>query len=361
MFIFKRHIALGLKNTCEQLARLPLAKHVFRNLGDWLCGPFVTFFSLNRVVKDSLVLSQGLLTNRYAIDVASLREKLCYINRFQRFVSLAEALARLKGEVPLEKSVSVLVLESPYQKTIETLKPLLCELELPVVTLLSVNSLQTGQMPWYDELAYWLQTTRKTSIQATFLDRGTELSTPNQKIASYFYLLAHLNHCQPSALRKRLTQLQECLEVFSRPDGENAVASPEFLHSLSLNSLFSFASAGFYCWPLFDISEGEASHEIMGVKNEISSLINARLEPVFFPAAGYLQTSAHHWPDLIFNAGFEACISETSGLARPGDNLFHLPMMPIHSPAGEGFEILGVKTAIDELALEPNSLGDRFF
>lgn len=343
----------GVKTAFEYLARLPFTKTLLHRLSELARGRSVAFFSLHRLLGDTVDLQDHPhFLNKTALTVKEARHFLTQIGKTLPFVSLVEALEYLKGNQVLERSVAVLLIEAPYRETLKNLVPLVDELNVPFAISLGSHSLNTGEPPWMDEVIFKVISTPKEELVANFIDRSFALTSTQERVWAANHLVENLSLCNQKMLQARLHHLRELLHETALPPRSERIASIPELLKLAAHPHISFVVAGFYQMPIFELNSAEAHREIMGAKEELSSLFGEALVPVFIYPVGLIKSKSLELITMMIEGGYIAAITRTIGLARPGDNMFCLPCLPLGLAAKNAqFELQGLSEAIDEFLL----------
>lgn len=342
----------GIKTAFEYLSKLPLSKSLLHRLSEAARGKYIAFFSLHRIL-DEIDVGHPHFMNRTAITYKQAQRLLTHINHRLPFVSLVDSLEYLKGQRPMAHSLAVLLIEVPYVKTMKLIRPLLEEYRIPATVILNTDSVVDGHMPWTDEITYRIGSTTKKELSLTFLDRSFLLNTAADRMAAASHVIEHLRQRNPDIIKTRMKQIQEALpEVAVYPVSER-ICTMHQLEKIALNPLFSFASAGKYRLPFFDISLEDAQSEIVDAMMELRAALGRSLAPVFYCSLGIDKRKERDVINLMMSHGLEANIGRTVGVCRPGDNLFRLHRLPfIESSKGfEQYELQGLSDAIDEFLM----------
>lgn len=344
----------SIKRAFEYVAKLPFSKRLLHKISEKARGHCIAFFSLHRVIDESqLFLQHPHFQNRTAITPRQAHKLLTHINQRLPFISLAESLEYLKGNQKMNRSHAVLLVEVPYVQTARQLNPILEDVRIPVTYVLDTESVQSGQMPWMDEIAYRLGVTTKKAITVTFIDRSFSLATPHARAQAAHHLIDHLSHATPATLIMRMTELREALAETAVPPVSERICTVEQLEKMALNPIFSFASAGRLRLPFSDIALHDAQKEIVASKQELGGMFNRAFVPVFFYPMGSDKRQTKDIVRMLIDSGYHAGITRNFGVCRPGDNMFRLLRLPLALGVRsfEQFELQGLSDAIDEFLL----------
>jgi hypothetical protein len=344
----------SIKRAFEYLAKLPFTKNILHKLSEKARGHYIAYFSLHRVLEESPQnIHHPHLLNRSAISPKKAHRLLTYINQRLPFVALADSIELLKGNQRMNRSFAVLLIEVPYLQTIRQLIPMLEEMRIPATIIINTDSLLDGQMPWMDEIVFRIGNTSQKEISVNFIDRAFSLATMQDRMRAAQHFIDHLSNISPSSLRIKLDQLRHALsEVAIYPVSER-ICTAQQLEKVALNPLFSFACAGRFRLPFFDISQEEAEKEIVSAQQILFSMFSRSVNPVFFYPLGADRKHQAMIQRIFLDNGLEAAIGSGFGVCRPGDNMFRLLRLPLtNSVRGfEQFELQGLSDAIDELLL----------
>lgn len=344
----------SLKNSFEYFSRLPFTKSLLHRLNEKARGHSIVFFSLHRVLESSTsTMHHPHFLNRSAVLVHKAHSLLQKLNQRLPFISLADSLRYLQGKRSLHRSHAVLLIEAPYEQTVQLLHPLLEEMRIPATYILDTWSLEHGHMPWADEILYRLGTTNETEICAPFVDRVFALKNAGDRLKAARYFIENFCHKNPELLLSRMTTLREILSPATMLPSSERMATTLELEKIALNPLFSFASAGQCRLPFFDISLEDLEQEIVMAKDRLAEQFNRAFVPVFFNSFG---ADKKLYPDImkiLIDSEHQASISHHLGVARPGDHMFRLPRLSlaIGLKNFEQYELQGILDLIDEFLL----------
>ena len=100
-------------------------------------------------------------------------------------------------------------------------------------------------------------------------------------------------------------------------------------------------------------SFADAHAEIVDGMNELRSLFNRSLLPVFFYRSSSGTRHDKEMIKLMMDNGIVAAIEQTLGVCRPGDNMFRLRCLPFSAATKsiEQFEVQGLFDALDEVLM----------
>jgi peptidoglycan/xylan/chitin deacetylase (PgdA/CDA1 family) len=348
------HSQSSIKNALEYLIKFPFMKNVLHKLSQAVRGKCIVYFSLHRVLEDSeKSIIHPHFINKTAITHKQAHRLLTHIAYRLPFISLRDSIEYLKGNMTLNRSHAVLLIEVPYAQTIKEILPILEELRIPATFILNTESIYDGQMPWMDEIVFRLGSTNKKEISVNFIDRSFNLLNSTDRIAAANHFIAHISHSNPNTLRTRLNQLRETLSEIAIPPSSERICTHKQLEKISSNPLVSFACAGQYRLPFFDISLKDAKKEIIDAKNELNAMFNKACLPVFFYPLGFSKRRNKDLVRLMMDNGYFSAIGRDFGVCRSGDNMFHLPRLPLaYGVKGfERFELQDFSDAIDEFLL----------
>jgi hypothetical protein len=215
------------------------------------------------------------------------------------------------------------------------------------------HSLKTGEPPWTDEVFFRVLTTTKEELLPNFMDRAFKLSTSADRLLAANHLTDNLIHCSSRLFPARLSSLRAMLhETALLPRSERIASLPE-LFKFAEAQKASLLMSGQNLAAIFEQNPAEAHLSLMTAKEELLSMVGESLLPVFFYPLSLTKYRRQELSKLMLLGGFEAAISNSTGLARPGDNMFRLPCLPLNceSPGFSQFELQGVADAIDEFLL----------
>lgn len=344
----------SIKKALSYVAKLPFSKRLLHKLSEKARGHCVVYFSLHRLLNENAAnLNHPHYRDQTAITPKQAHKLLKHIHQRLPFISLIQSLDYLKGIQKMNRSHAVLLVEVPYVQTMRLLNPILEELRIPATFVLDTQSIESGQMPWMDEISFRLGTTTQEEFMVTFIDRSFSLATPIARMDAAHHVIDNLSHASPATLIMRMEELRKVLSETALPPMGERISTPEQLVKLAHNSLFSFACAGHLRLPLTLTTISDAHKEIISSKNQLSSMFENAFAPVFFYPTGSDKRHSKEIVRLLLDSGYQAGITRNFGVCRPGDNMFRLMRLPLSAYARsfEQFELQGLLDAIDEFLL----------
>lgn len=342
----------SLKKIARYVSKVPFTKKIIHRLSEAARGKAIVFFSFNRIISEAR--EENMHWDESMLTPQEFKKTLKSINKTLAFISMKDAIKMLTGEQRLQHSKAVLLLESAYSQTIATIMPILKELHIPVCIMLTTDAVQSGNLPWMDEVFYRIGSTSKDSISLTYIDRSFLLDSPSLRKLAAQHIIEHLSHCRPEALKTKLAELRESLYDGEMPLPDERISSHAELSKLAEeNSLVSFGCAGQFSWPFYDIALDDAKSEIVRAKEELLQLFDKAFVPVFLYPLSFDKRRSQELINLMIDAGYEAAISRNAGICHPGDNMFRLMRLPLghQNKTFEQFELMGLSDAIEEFLL----------
>jgi hypothetical protein len=343
----------GVKKAFEYLMRLPLAKPILHRLNEAARGKFIAFFSLHRILDDSKDLANHPhRITKTALTCDEARKILSHIQKTLTFVSINNALEFLRGQGNFERSVAVLIIESPYAQTLKHMIPLAHELKIPLTLSICTNALLTGEPLWMDEVSFRVIGTPLEELVVNFIDRSFSLKSPQERVVASAHIIDNLSNCGVLTLRNRLKDLRALLQETALLPASERIATASQIIKLSAYNIRCIIAGNEHV-PGFMQDSYETKREIMSAKSELEALLDNILDPVYIYPIGIQK---NHEPDLIkilLSSGYKSAISRHIGVCRPGDNMFKLMRLPLALGAKsfEQFEVQGLADAIDEFLL----------
>lgn len=343
----------GVKTAFQYASRLPFTKLLLHRLNELARGRFVAFFSLHRVLDDESLKDHPHYLAKTALGVSDAHRILSQIQKTLPFISVGEALSLLRGQQKLEHSAAVLIVEAPYIDTIKNIMPLALKLNIPLSFTLCAHSLATGEASWVDEIMTRIISTPKEELVVNFIDRTFKLSSFTERVWAAHHIIDNLSQSNKRLLLSRLNHVRDLLQETALPPKTERIMSIPDLVKLSLNPKVSFVIGGQHQVPLLDLDDEEAHKEIDLSKGELFYLLREAIAPVFIYPFSQANTDHLKLHSLMLKAGFEAMITRSLGIARPGDNMFSLASLPLGLENHEftQFEMQGLADAIDEFLL----------
>ncbi len=344
----------SIKTVFKYLTKLKITKNLLHKLGEATQGKSIVYFSLHRVLADGHnLVNHPHYINKTAFSVKQIYHILKESKKNFQFVSMNESLELLKGDQPLTTSSAVLIIETPFYQTLKLLIPIIEELAIPACVMLSEHSLQSGEMLWMDDVVYRLGITAKKELSLNYLDRSFPLTSPLERSLASMHVVDHLSHARPAVLHQRLLELRQVLNDNALADTSERICTVNYLQKLADHKLLSYACAGAFHTPFFEIDLDSAKLEIVNAKEQLRAWFGQALVPVFFYPLGFDKRYNKELIAMLLDNGYQAALGRTVGICHPGDNLFRLKRLALshHARDFSQFEIQAWSEVIDEFLL----------
>jgi peptidoglycan/xylan/chitin deacetylase (PgdA/CDA1 family) len=108
--------------------------------------------------------SRILVYHRFGEDHAKSAEQCEHIRKFYRPVSMRQVVESLRGGPPLPKSAVAITVDDGYRDFLLHGHPVFSQYEIPVTVFVVTGFLDRELWPWWDQVTYMFQRTRRSTL-----------------------------------------------------------------------------------------------------------------------------------------------------------------------------------------------------
>ena len=292
-----KRFALGLMRGCGIFA---LARNLSANMARILtyhnfCGPEGDSFE--------------------AVGTALLRSQLEYLKRHYRVVPLAELIARLHLNRPIDDRTVVMTIDDGRRNCYEFLFPLLQEFEVPATFFVVSSFIRKEDWLWTDKVL-WLS--EQPSFPST-LDRDR-----------LDVLFRELDCLRPEMRNARIGELAETMDLSlpKQAPPKYAACSWDELRTMTDSGLVEIGSHTVSHPILASISDEESWDEISKSRTQIEEGVGSRVVSFCFPN-GKLRDYRQSQILQVKDAGYSCAVVTEPGMVSQGGDLFQLPRIGV--------------------------------
>ncbi|HET7208494.1 MAG TPA: GNAT family N-acetyltransferase [Terriglobales bacterium] len=255
------------------------------------------------------------------IPSAAFAAQMEYVARHFPLLTLDQVA---KGEFPQGHSYCVAVtFDDGYRDNFVTALPILKKFRVPATVFLATGSIESGQLPWYDQvrLAFKLTARRHLSLKDMGGPEGNleALSDRLRLLDRTLGWLRRIAHLERSLAISALFQL---LGVPNQLNLPNQMLRWDEIRQMSKHHV-SFGAHTVSHPPLSRVSAAEMKMEIAGSKDAIEDRLQVPVLHFAYPFGQPFDFNAEV-KQSVQDAGFKTAVTTVWGLNQPGDDPFEL-------------------------------------
>lgn len=257
-----------------------------------------------------------------AYSAAKFREQMTHIAKNFTVVSLDDVG---KGNLPRNRHnyYAAITFDDGYRDNLLYAFPVLKELKIPATIFLATGYIESGRLPWYDQvcLAFKLTMTDGISLAAIGGPEAT-LKTRVQRLHALGLTLQWLRSIDEAARAKALPALFQELRVPAQLTLPNGMLSWEEVRRMSKEGV-TFGAHTITHPVLASISSAQLEREIMGSKKKIEEKLQLPVRHFAYPFGRKFDVSQEA-RQTVQKAGFETAVTTEWGFNFPGDDPYEL-------------------------------------
>lgn len=352
--MLKRASRALLLGSLRQVARLPLTRRAIHRISVAARGPSVVFLRCRRVLPDTARGRQHPdAFHGAAMTPKELEAALKDCQRTLRFIHLAEALSALSRGLRIDKGAAVLTFDESFAVTCELALPVLRRLGIPCVVFVSTGHLDGTSTLWDQEVHSLVEAIAPEPLSLQWVDQVLKTDTVAARALAVRRLLMLLASLDEERLERRLDELRARAGDAARMNPFDRMLSASELERLAKDPLVTIGAHGHRHLALASVSEAAREEELSLPREILRGLCGkAYLDVVSYPF-GRPPYVNEEVAQAALRAGYRAGFGAEVGVARPGDNLYRLPRLPMGPGirSMDAYELQGLSDAVDELLL----------
>lgn len=174
--------------------------------------------------------------NIYSCSVEQFRKQLQFLKKYFQVITLDEALLLTQDKLPLNKRYALITFDDGYCDNYEEAYPVLKEEEISAVFFIPTDYVDSGIVPWWDEIAWMLKNTTKKEF--CFGDRNTfnlNLTSLDEVIRKFLTVIKS----DPRSMDEKMLELQKTLacEYIVNPKDKSLFVSWEQIKEMKLGGM----------------------------------------------------------------------------------------------------------------------------
>lgn len=257
-----------------------------------------------------------------ALPVAAFRKQMEFLKRNFPVLSLNELAS---GSFPenRKKYCVAITFDDGYRDNFLCALPVLKDFSLPATIFLTTGCLESGELPWYDQISWAFKLTTQARLSLGHLG-GPEacLDGRSERLQAMRRTLAWLRAVKEDDRLRHIPQLLDALRVPAYLSVPNPMLSWEEVRQMSKQNI-SFGAHTVSHPALAKMRGDRLEAEIMGSKNKIEEKLQIPVRHFAYPFGQPSDVSTEA-KQAVQRAGFSTAVTTVWGFNRPGDDLYEL-------------------------------------
>jgi peptidoglycan/xylan/chitin deacetylase (PgdA/CDA1 family)/CelD/BcsL family acetyltransferase involved in cellulose biosynthesis len=290
---------------------LDLARHRLRRRATPICHIFI----YHRVNDDYDPFLPS-------IPVMVFRKQMEFLRKNFPVVSLEEIAS---GEFPQnrEKYCIAITFDDGYRDNFLHAFPVLKDLGMPATFFLATGYIETGEMPWYDQVCWAFKLTTQPQFSLGSIGGpNASLGSRSERLQAMGKTLAWLREAKEAERTRMIPRLLEALGVPGPLSLPNLMLSWAQVQQMSKEK-FTFGAHTVSHPALSRISGERLEAEILESKDKIEEKLQLPVAHFAYPFGQPFDINAES-KQAVQRAGFSTAVTTAWGFNRPGDDLFEL-------------------------------------
>jgi peptidoglycan/xylan/chitin deacetylase (PgdA/CDA1 family) len=256
----------------------------------------------------------------------SFEVQMRFLSKHYRIVSMEEVCAELRGDSISAPGIAI-TFDDGYRSVYTTAFPILREYNIPATIYLTLETVETGQVAWYDRVFLAMALAPSGNL---YLDlEGPwhfELNSPEQRLHAALEVVAFLRS-HPNSGRRELFALFERKMSLSPNAISGRILTWEQIHAMS-GAGISFGSHTMTHPVVSQLSQAELALEISDSKQLLTERIGSPVLDFAFPF-GKLSDCSVAALEMLFHCGYRSAVTTVPGANTPRLNQYELRRMQV--------------------------------
>ena len=271
--------------------------------------PVVHIFQYHRVNADRDSFMGGL-------DVEVFRAQMQYLASVFPIISLDQVAQGTFSDQ--HQYYAAVTFDDGYRDNFVAAFPILKQLGIPATIFLATGYIESGQLPWYDQVRLAFKLTTRSHFYVDRCGPGGDLKVPSSRLALMERTLGWLRRMPESGRKAALDEDFRGLGVASDLNLPNEMLRWEDIKQMSKNNI-RFGAHTVTHPVLSQISVSALKPEIEGSKRTIEKRLQLPVLHFAYPfgqVADFTPEATH----AVHDAGFKTAVTTIWGLNEPGDD-----------------------------------------
>jgi CelD/BcsL family acetyltransferase involved in cellulose biosynthesis/peptidoglycan/xylan/chitin deacetylase (PgdA/CDA1 family) len=257
-----------------------------------------------------------------AVPVAAFRRQMEFLKKHFPVLSLNEIASNSFPKTG-EKYCVAITFDDGYRDNFLCAFPVLKALDLPATIFLTTGCIDSGQLPWYDQISWAFKLTTQEHLSLSHLGGPDAcLGGHPERLQAISKTLAWLRVIKQEDRLRYIPRVLDALRVPVRLSTPNSMLSWEEVRQMHRHKI-SFGAHTVSHPVLAKVKIDELEMEIIGSKKRIEEKLQSPVEHFAYPFGqpSDVSTEAKH---AVQQGGFSTGVTTVWGFNRPGDDLFEL-------------------------------------
>lgn len=238
--------------------------------------------------------------------------QMAWLARHFRFLSMDELVGHLHRHEPIPPNSLVFTLDDGFADNYTHALPVLERYRVPATVYLVTDSIETGELPWPQRLAWVVSRTQRTAIE---VDRPTPVRLPLGCMGERLAAVKKLKSLRQSlSMADQVTLFQSVVTQCGVPTPRDRMLTWAQVREMQDRGL-SFGSHTVNHAVMKHLSVEDARFELVESKRVMESRLGGRVRHFCFPHGSYGATAGR----LAEEAGYESYFVP-GGLSRTNDH-----------------------------------------
>jgi|HubBroStandDraft_6_1064221.scaffolds.fasta_scaffold01375_5 peptidoglycan/xylan/chitin deacetylase (PgdA/CDA1 family)/CelD/BcsL family acetyltransferase involved in cellulose biosynthesis len=257
-----------------------------------------------------------------SVPVEAFRKQMEFLKRNFPVVSLDE-IARGAYPTDGEKYCVAVTFDDGYRDNFVSAFPVLKRLGMPASIFLTTGCIESGEMPWYDQVSWAFKLTSQLHASLSPLG-GPDLPLDGraQRLQAMGRTLAWMRGLDEE---KRICAIPRALEALNVPMSLKAptpMLAWDEIRQMTKHNI-SFGAHTVTHPALSSVSQDRMEAEIVGSKTKIEEKLQLPVRHFAYPF-GQPADIGRNAKSVVERAGFSTAVTTSWGFNRPGEDLFEL-------------------------------------
>ena len=257
-----------------------------------------------------------------SVPVAVFRKQMEFLKQNFPIISLDQVASGSYAESGEKYSVAI-TFDDGYRDNFLKAFPVLNKLEMPATIFLATGYIESGELPWYDQISWAFKlTTRPRFSLADVGGPETALNQRSEVLQAMGKTLAWLRTIEDEKRRTIIPRIFEELGVSDGLSVPNSMLSWDEIKQMSKQKI-TFGAHTISHPALSRTNSARLETEIVGSKNKIEETLDLPVRHFAYPF-GQPSDVSDEAKKIVQRAGFSSAVTTVWGFNRPGDDLYDL-------------------------------------
>jgi peptidoglycan/xylan/chitin deacetylase (PgdA/CDA1 family) len=261
-----------------------------------------------------------------ALSGESFEAQMRFLSRHYRVVSLEEVWRDLCGSSNVEPGIAI-TFDDGYRSAYTVAFPILQKYQLPATIYLTVESVATGRVAWYDRVFLAMAVAPSGELQMDLQGpRRFQLNFPEDRLRAALEIVAHLR-ALPNSIRRECCFLLERRIGLPQDVMSNRVLTWEQIHTM-LQAGIAFGSHTLSHPVVSQLAPAELERELADSKRLLEEKLGVPVKDFAFPF-GKVSDCGAAALEMLSRCGYRSAVTTVAGVNTPQVNPFELRRLQV--------------------------------